>query len=70
MTILTQTHKSHSHKPHSMWTRIKAAFARANQARRERAIALWCCDEAPAGGWHADASYRLMQRAYGSNGKG
>jgi hypothetical protein len=62
MTTLTLTHK-----PDSLWTRIKAAFARANAARRERAIAMWCSDEAPAGRWRADRMYRLVRRAYGAN---
>jgi hypothetical protein len=65
MTTLTQ-----AHKPHSLWAQIKAAIARSNAARRERAIALWCGDAAPAGHWRADRMYRLMQRAYGPDAKG
>ena len=60
MSTLTLTHK-----PDSLWTRIKAAFAQANAARRERAIALWCGDDAPTGNRRADAAYRLMRNAYG-----
>ena len=59
-----------THKPDSLWTRLKAAVARANTARRERAIATWCGDDAPAGRWRADAAYRLMRRAYGSGAEG
>jgi hypothetical protein len=65
MSTLTLTHK-----PDSLWTRIKAAFAQANAARRERAIALWCGDAAPAGRWRADGMYRLVRRAYGAGGEG
>jgi len=60
MSTLTLTHK-----PDSLWTRLRAAIARANAARRDRAIALWCGDETPAGSRRADAAYRMMRSAYG-----
>jgi hypothetical protein len=62
MTTLTLTHKSDS-----LWMRIKAAVAKASADRRERAIALWCGDNPLAGRGRADAAYRLMRSAYGSN---
>ena len=65
MSTLTLTHK-----PDSLWTRIKAAVARSNAARRERAIALWSGDNPPAGHWRADRMYRLVRDAYGPNAGG
>ena len=61
------TTSDQTHKPYSLWARIKAAFARANAARREHAIALWCGDNPPAGRWRADRMYRLVRSAYGPN---
>ena len=58
---------SNTHKPDSLWAKIKAAVAKANDERRDRNIAIWSGENTPAAHWRADGMYRLIRKVYALN---
>ena len=58
---------SNTHKSDSLWAKIKAAVAKANDERRDRNIAIWSGENTPAAHWRADGMYRLIRKVYALN---